>query len=132
MMNVCNQGMMAIAEMYDNYQKSVLHGCRQPDAWLSSLTGKKREFCLLLQERGGRRSRLTHGTIVCYVEMLSACSSFVQHFLKIKVDFYELSNRLDIERLFTLMADNDFYQHFSNMLSGNPRTVINRYLDFIH
>ena len=126
-----NQWIMAIAEMYDNYQKAVQYGKLKPVAWAESLTGNKRAFCLFLQTKGGRRKQLNHGTIVCYVELLSACSAFVQHFLQIEADFYELSNPLDLKRLFVLMQTNDFYQYFSNFLSGSPKTVINRYLDFI-
>lgn len=131
MMCTCNEDVMKIAEMYDHYQKAVCTGKQEPAFWAASLTGNKRAFCLFLQREGGRRKQLNHGTIVCYVELLSACSAFVQHFLQIEADFYELSNPLDLKRLFVLMQANDFYQYFSNFLSGSPKTVINRYLDFI-
>lgn len=126
-----NDEIMRIAEIYDNYQKAVSYGCEYPAAWADSLAKRKRAFCLFLQAEGGRRSMLSHPTIVCYVEMLGACSCFVQQFLKVDRDFYEMLNNVEIARLLELMKSNGSYQMFSNILSCNPQTVINRYLDFI-
>lgn len=120
-----------IALLFDFFNEATQFGRQDYAAWNQSLSGRKRKFCQWLQQEGGRRGKLRPGTIVSYVESLTACSGFVQGVLRIDRDFYAMTDALEIERLAAILQQHKAYELFRGTLSISPITVINRYLDFV-
>ena len=123
--------MVVIAQLFDCFNESTQFGRQDYAAWRQSLSGRKLEFCQWLEKEGGRRGALRRGTIVSYVESLTACSGFVQGILHSNRDFYAMSDALEIERLQYILQHHEAYQLFVNTLAISPVTAINRYLDFV-
>ncbi len=129
-MNEKSPDMYTFASLFEQYDAAVHQGWQNNELWLQNLTGKKKDFCEWLQKNGGVRGALSIRTIVAYVEIVSACSGYVQSVMKLDLDFYKMDDAAILAKLAVQMYAHPYFNYFSAFLQIQPRTAVNRYLYF--